>query len=189
LADAESQLDEAELIDPVKWFSAHGAKQESLDKFDGSYGCVSIIVGAARESALLCTDIEETSRGHDDTLVYRVVTHQIVRVVRAGKVVTVLDVRTRLESLDGAAPRPGEPPQGIVDLKLSITPDGLSATVDALDPEADCQARDAVPVVKAEGEDAAQERAWAAFDREWETRICNGRGSYIWKGRRFVQAR
>lgn len=187
-ADAESHLDEAELVDPAEWLRAHGAKEGSLDKFNYASGCVSIVVGAAREAALLCTDIEDVSAGDDQNPVYRVVSHQIVRVVRAGKVVAVLDVRTRLEPLDGPVPPPGQPWHGIVDLELAIAPDGMSARVDSVDPATKCQARDALRGTT-DKEYAREDRAWIMFDDEWITRICNGRGRYIWKSGRFVRAR
>src|SRR4051794_18244065 len=79
-ADKKSDVDFPQMIDPREWFAAHGAKQP-LDEYDSSGGCSEIVVGAARDPALLCTFVEDVSRGHDDSAVYRVATHQIVRLV------------------------------------------------------------------------------------------------------------
>lgn len=184
-ADAE-RFGADDLLEPRVWFPAHGARAESIDEYDNSYGCVSIVVGAAHEPALQCTDIEDVSTGGDENSVFRVITHQIVRVVREGKVVKVLDVRTRLEPLDGVAATLGqEQPSGIVDMKLTIAADGLSAIVEPLDPKTDCRRRGATHVVDDDPEIAAQLQVWVAFDDEWTTRICKARGRYFWKNRFF----
>ena len=182
-AEAEAQVDDG-IIWPSKWFAARGA---TLDEYDNSYGCTELVVGAAREAALLCTATEDVSAGDEENPVYRVVTRQLVRLARAGKVVTVLDLPMRIEPLDGPVAVLGEGPMpGIVDVQLAIASNGLSATVRPLDPKSDCQGR--VPSAHVDKADAS-EADWINFDDKWRTRICNGRGKYTWKGGRFVRAR
>ena len=187
-SSADKKSDVLEIIDPREWFAAHGAKQ-ALDEYDSSGGCSELVVGVARDAALLCTDVKDVSRGHDDTLVYRVVTHQIVRLVRAGKIVTALDVETRLESLDGPVAPPGKRTRGIVELTLSLAADGMSAIVVPFDPESDCRSADPAGVTSVQPDDDAQTRAWVAFDDQWIKRICKGRGTYAWNGHRFSRGR
>jgi hypothetical protein len=124
--------------------------------------------------------------------VYRVITHKIVRVVRTGTVVSVFDVRTRIEALDGPVPPPGEESHGFLDLEVTIARDGRTATVAGLDPT-DCHppapSHDAVPVTEEDKEFAAEAREWIAFDSKWEKTICKQLGKYAWKSGRFVRSR
>jgi hypothetical protein len=188
--DARASADAAvaEYIDPREWFEAHGAKG-SLDAYANSWGCASIAVGAAREDALRCTDAVEVGEGGENDLwVYRMVEHEIVRVVRAGKVVDILDVATSIHSVDAPPPPPGRESRGFVNLELDVASDGMSATVVALDPKVDCQRVHESPP-EPEADYAAMARGWDKFDNKWITRICNGRGAFVWKGRRFARTR
>jgi hypothetical protein len=146
-------------------------------------------VGAAREDALRCTDAVEVGEGGENDLwVYRMVEHEIVRVVRAGKVVDILDVATSIHSVDAPPPPPGRESRGFVNLELDVASDGMSATVVALDPKVDCQRVHESPP-EPEADYAAMARGWDKFDNKWITRICNGRGTFVWKGRRFARTR
>jgi hypothetical protein len=173
----------------TEWLSPRGATG-SLDRFGNVWGCVEIVVGTAREPALVCDEAQEPSRGKDETSVYRVVTHRVAFVVRAHKIVTVLDVEWRLEALDAPHPGPGRSSPAIIELQLTIAPDGMSATLE--DARADMM--DACPAEipsartpQKQGEKGELD-AWRAFDDELERRMCNARGGFIWKAGRFVRA-
>jgi hypothetical protein len=146
--------------------------------FDGE-SCIKLVVGTTSEQAELCTDF----RGG-----YWIATHQVVRVVRAGKKVTVLDVLTRVEGIDTGAT--------MLETRLRITADGMSATVDAVaakpnapqptpgNPVEDCKSPPPNP------KDDKVERA--NYGRptygELRRRICDELGTYVWDGERFTRA-
>ncbi len=147
----------AEDVDLEKWLRARGVMGE-IDPLRQPFGCRELVVGKAREAALACVEIEEVSSGGGEYPIVLVVTHQTVNVVRAGKVVVVLDASTRLEPFDGL---PGL--RALLELQLRLAPDGMSATL-----EADCQAR-----------------RGAGFEADLERRMCDARGSYMWAHGRF----
>jgi hypothetical protein len=141
--------------------------------------CIDLVVGAARERAVLCNDVEWA---------YWTVTRQVVRVVRAGKKVIVLELPTRVEGFDTGAT--------MLETRLRIAADGMSATVDGVpakrdapepthgNPIEDCKS--APPTRK----DEAQERA--NYGRptygELMRRLCASRGTYRWSGDRFTRS-
>jgi hypothetical protein len=194
-ADAGTREEEAlapadDWIEAREWLAAHGAKGD-LEPFANAYGCASFVVGSAREPAVSCVEVEDVSAGGDENPVYRVVSHRIVRVVRNAKVVSVLDVMTRIEALDGPVALPGEESRGFLDLDVTIARDGMSAKVVPLDPKTDCHAPAASPDPAPVGDDdkefLAQNRAWIDFDSKWEAKMCKQRGTYVWKSGRFVR--
>jgi hypothetical protein len=140
--------------------------------------CIKLVVGAATEPATLCSEVDYR---------YWTVTRQFVRVVRAGKTVTVLDVPTRVEGFDTGAT--------MLETRLRIAADGMSAKVDGVTaepharrpthghPVEDCTSTP--PSRKQE----AQERA--LFGRptygEAMRALCDARGTYDWNGTRFVR--
>lgn len=98
MANADDAEDAGEYIELPE---SDGAKQN----------CVSLVVGAAREEAQLCDEIDFN---------YWTVTRQFVRVVRAGKRVRVLDLVTKIEAVDSG--------DKWMELRLRIASDGMSAT-------------------------------------------------------------
>jgi hypothetical protein len=145
------------------WLSAHGATG-SLDDFGNECCCVELRVGTALEPAVQCDELDDV--GVPDG--YWAIVHRIVRVVRAGTSVKVLDVPIQLGNMD-RSPRPGRS-WADFELELRIAPDGTSATVDAR--EHGCAARTA----KHEAEDAVDVA---------RRRMCAARGVYRWNGARF----
>jgi hypothetical protein len=178
--------DEAGTVDPQQWLSARGVTGAPLDP--GVEGCVEHDVGTSRERALLCDEVVEASGKNTKNPVYRVVTHRVVLVVRAHKIVPVLDVETTIQVLDGPPPSIGRAGvrkhDAILALDLTIASDGLSATVgDKTDPtwnvhESCNDTRVDTPRDRGMAE-------WMAFDHELIRRLCNGRGTYVWKHDRF----
>lgn len=140
--------------------------------------CIKLVVGTAREHAELCDDFDGD---------YWRATHQIVRVVRAGKTVTVLDVVTQIEGFDTGAT--------MLETRLRVAADGMSATVVAVPaepdapeptsghPSEDCKNAPPTP------DDEATERATHGRPTygELRRRLCGARGRYRWAGGRFVR--
>lgn len=142
--------------------------------------CIKLVVGTAKEQAELCDDFSEG---------YWRVTHQVVRVRRARKTVTVLDVITKVEGFDTGAT--------MLETRLRIAADGMSATLDGVpakpdapqptpgNPSEDCKS---APPTR---EDEATERA--NYGRptygELRRRMCDARGAYRWTGGRFTRVR
>lgn len=179
VADASS-LDAAEApaasmdTDPDAWLAARGA-HAAVGTLNNVWGCLEIIVGTDSEQALVCDEAEQVSCCDD---VDRVVTHRIVRVVRAAKIVSVLDAPTRIDALDAPPAHPNRPRSpSMLDLTLTIAPDGRSATI--LD-EGVCQRLAAER--RPQGEEAPR-----AFDRDLQRRSCKARGEYVWKRGRFAR--
>lgn len=155
-----------EPVDAEQWLRARHVQGE-IDPSRAPFGCREVLVGKPRETALLCTEVEEVSAGSKDEPVYRVITHQTLTIVRASTAITVLDAETTLQSFDA---NPGMP--AILALALHIAPDGLSATIAPTD-------RDICKNLRA-GKDA-----WERFDFEIERRMCKARGTYAWRNGRF----
>lgn len=154
------------MTDPNQWFVSKGVSQPG-GQFGDSGGCVELVVGPAREDALLCDEMEEFRCEHGPAC--WVFTRSIVRVVRAGKIVPVLDVKTQVLGFDT-----GPPP--FVEVRLTIAANGMSVTV-ADSPE---QRTDSC---KGAGMDA--DRNYLAARR----RVCRSRGAFRWKHNRFERVR
>jgi hypothetical protein len=140
--------------DPAAWLAARGVT--ALTEQAKSWCCCSeVVVGSASERALRCSEPEDSAI--DGT--YTIAVHDVVRVVRGGKAVIVLDAWTSLRNLDL---RPGSPP--IVELSLTIGRDGRTVTL----------------IDGGGGRDACPHRSGtsraALFDK-WIERICHGRGT------------
>lgn len=155
-----------QVMDPNQWFSSRGVSGPT-GEFGDSGGCVELVVGTAREHALLCDEMEEFRC--DQGPACWVFTHSIVRVVRAGKIVPVLDVKTQVLGFDT-----GPPP--FVEVRLSVAANGMSATISDSPEERtdDC---------KGVGIDA--DKNYLAARR----RVCVSRGAFRWKRDRFVRVR
>jgi hypothetical protein len=141
-----------------------------------SYGCVDLTVGPHAERAKLCTVVEEVSRDTGDTPVDRVLLHRKLRVVRAKKTVTLLDVVETISVLDKMTPTSPD----VLNLKLVVARDGLSATLSDAKRGASCHGALA---------GSAGSAAWDRFDRELETRACAARGRWVWSGTTFVRVK
>ena len=157
-------------LDPKEWFASRGVKA-SLDEFPG-YHCVELVVGKAREEALLCDETREG--GGEPPPGPWVETHRVVRVARAGKIVSVLDVTSMVQGFDSGYPR--------LKLQLNIAPDGMSAT---LEDRGVVQGR----FGGNEEVDSSQGCKAATRDAEFLFRLCKGRGSFQWKAGRFERTR
>ena len=141
----------------------------------GSESCVRLVVGSGRENALLCDEI------HDQD--YWRVTHQVVRVVRAGRSVLVLDVPTKIEGQDSG--------DLWLELRLTVGSSGLAASLDSVPltldgppasqpgPLEDC---DTAPDWN---DSEVKRQAGLSTYRELRRRFCNARGPYKWNGGRF----
>lgn len=149
------------------WLSAQGATA-SLDDLGNECCCVELAVGPAHEPAAQCDELEDLPVDE----AYWVVVHRIVRVVRAGAIVTVLDLPVQLGDMD-RLPRRGEP-WADLELALTIAPDGTSATLDGA--AAACTA----PTGDPKGADARDTAI---------RRMCAARGVYGWSGAGFVRLR
>jgi hypothetical protein len=178
--------------DPRQWLSAQGVTDAPLAPW-GVDGCIERVVGTSRERALLCDEVVSATGANPDNPVYRVVTHGVVLVVRARKIVVLLDVETAIQVLDGPAPSMGRDGgwknDAILALDLTIAADGMSATVgDTTDPKWHLrQSCKDTRVYTPTQDDRDRGRAeWMAFDNEWIRRLCNGRGTYVWRDDRFV---
>jgi len=179
--DAGPLIAPVKIADPARWMAARGVQVAPLENYGNKWGCVEIAVGTARELALVCSEVKDVSRGAMATpdSVYRVVEHRIVRVVRAGSVVTVLDAEITLEPLDKETVTQGY----LLDLRFRVAPDGMSVTVDDHGPGAHC------PSAKYLNDKSSCKTGdvWTRFDCEQWFRMCNARGGYVWQGDRFVR--
>ena len=155
--------------DPAAWLSARGVKDPAKQLGD-TCCCVEVSVGSASEHALRCSEATSIPTEGADIAV-----REVIRVVRAGKVVKVLEAWTALENLDLP---PRSPPA--LKLELAIAPSARTATiVDAGGSRNRCD--ELPPRTKAV---TAADRVY----RTWRDRICASRGTYRWGGGRFVHA-
>jgi hypothetical protein len=150
----------------------------------GTPNCIKVVVGSAREKGTLCDEFHES--------LWRV-THQYVRVVRAGKSVRVLDVPTKIEGFDN----------GILMLqqRLRIATDGMSAgTVDVTSTDRPTMGpampgrryprHGLVDSCDHRPDPKDDERVYGAPSyNEARRPFCEGRGSYRWSGDRFELVR
>jgi len=144
------------------WLVAHGSK-DAEKRLQNACCCVEVSVGRPAERALDCQ--EERDGGHAESA--DIVVSEVVRVVRGGKVVKVLEALVGMQNLDW---RPGS--RHWLDLHVTIAADGRSATiVEAGDTVTSCGAP----------------RGTGAFET-WVARVCASRGTYRWRGGRFVRA-
>jgi hypothetical protein len=156
-----------EVADPDAWLTAHGVKNPSHALHDPCC-CVEITVGSPAEHALQCRDGQDVADGQSAPIAIR----DVIRVVRAKKAVTVLDVWTQFENMDK---RPGSPPV----IKLELTLDGSGRTFTGVDPGDSENRCDGLR--KPSMQDTRSDRIY----REWIDRICASRGTYRWRGGRF----
>jgi hypothetical protein len=155
--------------DAEAWLSARGVKNAAKQLGDVCC-CVEVIVGTGSERALRCSEAKTLPLEGS----YTIVVSEVVRVVRAGKAVTVLEVLSSLQNLD-------DPPGARAVLKLGVTvdPKGLAATV--TDPGDSRNRCDALPPRSADK--TTSERVY----RKWIDRICDSRGTHRWRRGRFVR--
>ena len=156
-----------DVTDPDAWLKAHGVKNPPHD-LQQPCCCVEITVGSPAEHALQCRDGQDVGDEQSALIAIR----DIIRVVRAKKAVTVLDVWTEFENMDIS---PRWPPV----IKLELTLDGSGRTFTAIDP-GDSRNRCA-SLRKPSAQDTRSDRIY----REWIDRICAGRGTYRWRSGRF----
>jgi len=100
-------------------------------------------------------------------------THRVVRVVRAGKIVSVLDVTTMVQGFDSGHPR--------LKLQLTFSADGMSAT---LEDRGVLQGRSG-----GTEEVDPSEGCKTGTGGEFLRRLCKGRGAFQWKAGRFERKR
>jgi len=144
------------------WLVAHGSKDPEK-RLGNACCCVEVRVGRPAERALDCK--EEEPGGEPESA--DIAVKEVIRVVRAGKVVKVLDAWVGLENLD----RPYRSPPWLA-LRLAVDASGRAATiVDPGDSRYACK---------------GARRGSAEFDR-WLERVCASRGTYRWRGGRFVR--
>ena len=150
----------------------------------GDDSCDAITVGPKQEAAVKCYTQEDVSRpiAGDDEPAFRVVDHYLIRVARDHQVVTVIDVPVKSEALDGIPPPPGakRPPWH----PFEVAADGMSIVVGDPKEAAACRNRHA----RASNDGRSQslgDRVWAKLDRDLEDRICDARGTYVWRRGRF----
>lgn len=155
------------VMDPNQWFASKGAT-DPAGEFGDSGGCVELVVGTAREAALLCDEMQEF-RCEEGPACW-VFTSSIVRVVRAGEIVPVLAVRTQVVGFDTG---PGSP---FVEVRLTVAANGMSARVtDSPEQRTD----DCKHVV------TDPDKNYLAARR----RVCVSRGAFRWKHNRFERVR
>jgi len=131
--------------------------------------CVEVVVGSPAEHALRCSEEESIPTEGADIAV-----REVIRVVRAGKVVKVLEAWAAVENLD-------LPPGSLPAIKVQLTIDrsGRTATIVDADGRNACRA---LPRLTADST-----RADRAYRKSMD-RVCAGRGTYRWRGGRFVRA-
>jgi len=172
----------ADELDVGTWLEARGASADPESSFNWQNAmCSEVAVGPHREAALECYEEEYVSRPIPGEAVpaNRNVVHVLLRVVRARKLVTLIDVPVRTFSED-AQPRPitvAPPPWH----PFEIAKDGLSIVVGDPDDAAGCKSLASAPRSKG----TTEERIWAALRADLEGRICNARGRYVWTRGRF----
>jgi hypothetical protein len=153
-------------VDAAAWLTAHGVKPPK--NLHDPCCCVERTAGTSAEAALHCRDATGVAVPESATIAIR----DVIWVVRGGKAVTVFDAWTAFENMDNP---PGSPPM----IALELTFDSSSRTITAVDPGASRHRCDRRP--KPSAKDSAGERIY----RQWIDRICAGRGTYRWRGRRF----
>jgi hypothetical protein len=156
-----------------EWFKAHGATG-SLDQIDFGWGCEEVAVGPDAVPALACSIHDEVTRDAGAEPVFRALVRRVVRLVRNGKIVTVLDVITNLDVYD--APGPNWPSLFALELRIK----GEKAV---LDDNGKCAK---VPARQSGDESRV---AWHNLDRDMASRMCKARGTYRWKRGRFVRGK
>jgi hypothetical protein len=150
----------------------------------GGDSCVSIPVGPNHEPAAQCYTQEDVSRpiAGDDMPAFRVVDHYVIRVARDHEIVTLIDVPVKAEALDGiplplnAKRKPWHP--------FEVATDGMSILVGDPAEAAACRNRHARDPNDGRPK-SLSDRVWAALDRDLEDRVCNARGTYVWRHARF----
>ncbi len=125
-----------------------------------------LVVGKAREPALACDEAE--TGGTAPSPGPYLATHRVIRVVRGRTIVTVLDVRTMLQGFDTGLPR--------IILQLELSKEGMSVRVED---------RGIVAVPP----DAAPDEGCTKDTSVFARRLCAGRGTFRWRGGRFVRSR
>lgn len=156
--------------DPIvasDWLTARGATLPR-DGVDGD-SCEETTVGPAREAALACDVLQEGGRYEPPG--FWMSTHRVFRVVRAGKIVTVLDVQKMLQGFDSGWPR--------LVLQIELSADGKKVVVE------DRGVVSGGPLAQRGPEESCTPKPGGDFIR----RLCAGRGTYQWRGGRYVRAR
>lgn len=148
--------------DPQAWLTEHGVK-DAASQLGDACCCVEVSVGRPAEAALSCR--EARAGGHAESADIAVT--QVIRVVRAHKVVKVLEAWVELANLD--LPRGSGP---WIDLRVTIDRTGRALTI--VDPGGAHY-------------DCVHARGSTEFDA-WLARVCASRGTYRWSGGRFVRA-
>ena len=153
-----------EVDDTTAWLTARGVEDADTELGDVCC-CVEVRVGKPAETALDCR--EARAGGAPESADIAIA--EVIRVVRAHKVVKVLDAWTGLENLDmpiGRGVRPW--------LDLPVTIDRTGRTLTIASPSASMY-------------DCSHKRGEPVFDG-WLERVCASRGTYRWSGGRFVRA-
>lgn len=178
----------SEVGDLGVWFTKNGSAPPSIDI---PPSCVETHVGPKAELALLCEGVVHESRGRPagPTYVFRVVTHVTIYVVRNKRPALVFDAPVAVDVLDKELP--GGP---LFALALEVR---AGSEIVLGEPAAGaCNAADRNLV-----DDAAQARrepepytrtamtAWAHFDRDLLSKLCNAVGAHRWQGGRFARVK
>lgn len=166
IAGAAPAATTKDVDDGDAWLAAHGSKDPEK-RLQNACCCVEVSVGRPAERALDCK--EEQAGGHAKSADIAIT--EVIRVVRGGKVVKVLQAWVGLDNLDkphGARPW----------LELRLTVDRSGRTVTIADPGGTLYA------CKRGGKSSSDDDG---FD-VWVDRVCASRGTYRWRGGRFVRA-
>ncbi|MEO8554694.1 MAG: hypothetical protein ABI678_32175 [Kofleriaceae bacterium] len=179
-AGAASAASESAL---AEWLAAHGATPASSGL---SESCSELVVGTAREPAVLCTVNEEIVREvrHSDEPAFRMLERKLVVVVRAKRAVTLLDVPVRFQALDAPVRPPNTPAPPAL---LEVAPDGLAIQVGLPDGAVGCKgvASAAARELATLANDDRLGRAMVVLDRDLTLKVCAARGHYVWRAGRF----
>lgn len=139
-------------------------------------GCRTLVVGAAHERGTLCEEIDEG---------YWRVTRQVIRVDRGARAIAVLDVLTKIEGFDTGEKE--------LQVELIVAADGMSITMVDGVPSLELGAQPG-PSDTCEGPPPREARSEVRRGREptyldLRRTFCRARGTYRWRGGRFVRAR
>jgi hypothetical protein len=152
---------------PDAWFTAHGATAPSKE-LQQPCCCIEITVGSPGELGLRCLDAE----GVNDHESAQIGVRTVIQVVRAKKVVKVLDAWTGFLNMDSPAHTPP-----MIDSDVTFDKTGRTATVtESGKGRLKCDHLD-----KPSPQDGDFER----IRRQWIDRVCASRGTYHWRGGRY----
>ncbi len=165
------------LVEAPLWMKARGVSDAQLEPFYSVGGCAQREVGEPRENALVCEATEGVEQGRGPSMVYRILGHRKVWVVRQKRPVAVLDVVyivAQLDKEDASWPN-------ILDLELELDATGMSAVLRDRQGGVSCSATRPHPP------SSDPLSVWDRFDETLIKRACANRGTFVWRQGRFVR--